>query len=184
VQFILQYFWGHIAGGATLLGQGEAPHLGCEPEVHYLQVGIVGAAGHQQVFWLEVTVHDGAIVHVLDGAQKHLHQVSRLLLAVLGLAHDAVEELAPVDLLQYEVEVARLLEEVETANDVGVVQRLQQADLPSNALLRLSVDGSRDDLDRHSTIIHATLRPSHLGESALAQQLADHVTGGHAVWEV
>jgi hypothetical protein len=130
-------------------------------------------------------VHDAAVVHVLDASQQHLHQISSLLLAIMGLLHNTVEELAPVDLLQHKVEVVFLLEKVKTSYDVWVVQTLQQGHLAADALLGLGVDVlPGHDFDRHGGIVHLANSSSHFCESSFAQHLADGVPRCHIVREL
>lgn len=59
------------------------------------QVCVVLGRAEQQIFRLQVAMHDAVIVKVSHGGQCCAHQLGRISLVIAALAADAVEELPP-----------------------------------------------------------------------------------------
>mmetsp|Transcript_11159 Transcript_11159/g.19710 ORF Transcript_11159/g.19710 Transcript_11159/m.19710 type:complete len:502 (+) Transcript_11159:103-1608(+) len=185
VKLVEQDFGRDIRRCAALLRKIKTFRRRCETKVHNLHVRIVVRIGHEKVLGLEVSVHDLVAVHVVERIQQHFHQITRLLLGVEGLLHDTVKEFTAIDLLQHEVKVTRLLEEVQSADNVGVVQGLQQLHLGADGLLRLGVQRStRHDLDRDLQVVHLGHRGLDHGIASLAERVAKCVARLDRVWQL
>mmetsp|Transcript_21423 Transcript_21423/g.35849 ORF Transcript_21423/g.35849 Transcript_21423/m.35849 type:complete len:306 (-) Transcript_21423:419-1336(-) len=173
VEFILQNLGRYVAGRTALFGDVIPLRDLREAEVDYFHICVIFRTCHQQVFWLQITMSNVLIVHVLDGIEQGHHQVSGFLLVVVRLLYDAVKQLAPADLLQHKVEVARLLEEVQGPNDVWVVQRLQDSHLLANCCLcRLVQVLARHALHCHFQLVHIAHRGLHHRISPLTQYVS------------
>mmetsp|Transcript_11159 Transcript_11159/g.19711 ORF Transcript_11159/g.19711 Transcript_11159/m.19711 type:complete len:204 (+) Transcript_11159:2356-2967(+) len=121
VQLVLQNFRSNVAGCAALLGEGHSSDMGRKSEIHDFHIRIVLRTDHEQVFRLEISVSNVAIVTVLDAMQQYLHQITRLFFVVVGLLDDAVKELATINLFQHKVKHLWLLKEIIASDDVWVI---------------------------------------------------------------
>jgi hypothetical protein len=119
----LQDLRGNVSGCAGLLLGGGDPGLDGEPEVRELEADVVRAAGHEDIFRLDVPVHQILVVAVLHRLQQDGEQVARLPFGVDGLFHQPLEQLAAVQVLEHHVEELLLLEEVQRLHYIRMVQR-------------------------------------------------------------
>lgn len=132
VLLLLHDFRGHVAGRpAEDLHLAALLDAGAEPEVDELRSQVVR---QYHVFQLDIPVRDLAAVEVLERCCEALDDGPCVFFAgLVGLlgGEEGVERDA-FEVLHDDVEVVVGLNHVQDLDDVGVVQHLQDADLPSH----------------------------------------------------
>ena len=132
-----QHFGRDVRDGAEGLGAGlgGADDL-AQPEVQELHVGAVRVLRHDDVFGLQVAVHDAVGVEVVDCAQE-LRDYSlrvRFFQLVVPLL-DVREQVRAFAELHYQVDVVLVLVDVVELDDVRVVADLQHVHLGFDELV-------------------------------------------------
>mmetsp|Transcript_37179 Transcript_37179/g.79316 ORF Transcript_37179/g.79316 Transcript_37179/m.79316 type:complete len:417 (-) Transcript_37179:698-1948(-) len=124
--------------------------LGGEAEVSDLDLVVIVPMLEEQILGLEVAMGDALGVHVLDGAEEDGAHVAGLGLGVAGLVDDAVEELAPVEVLGDQVVVVDRDDHVAELVNVLALgpQFLQYGDLLLQRLVHVLIQArAGDDFD-------------------------------------
>ena len=130
---LLDHFGRDVVRGSEFLG--HLPFVGLvgerSAEVDDFQLFEVLGGLEQHVFGLEVPVHDGLLVAVVDGREQLLHNQADLLLRellgfvlVFDALQDLVEQFAALTDLGYDVEPLLVLQKLVYLYDVRVVLRV------------------------------------------------------------
>ncbi len=98
--------------------------LGCS-KINDLDHGIVGLGIQEEIFGLEVAMHDLHGVAVGYGGEHLLHDHSRISLAVIGPFDDLVEQLAPTAVFCDDEVALGILIDLEEADDIRMIHVLQ-----------------------------------------------------------
>ena len=79
-------------------------------------------------------MHDPQLMQVLYTANYLLEELACLLFFELLLLDDVVEELAPTDVLHYQVQFLRGLDDLKKLDNVRVSDQFEDVDLPGYSL--------------------------------------------------
>ena len=79
-------------------------------------------------------MHDPELMQVLYTANYLLEELACLLFFELLLLDDVVEELAPTDVLHYQVQFLRGLDDLKKLDNVRVSDQFEDVDLPGYSL--------------------------------------------------
>ena len=145
----LQNFRGDISRRAALRRQtirtGTA--LG-KAKVGNLELPIVAGTLQQQILGLQIAVGNLLAVAVRQRLEQRPAHVARLLLVVVLLGHDAIEQLPAAHLFGDQVVVLRFVKDVVQADDVRMLEFLEDIDLIlEGQLVLLGELGLGHDLD-------------------------------------
>mmetsp|Transcript_25481 Transcript_25481/g.64197 ORF Transcript_25481/g.64197 Transcript_25481/m.64197 type:complete len:235 (-) Transcript_25481:648-1352(-) len=180
VGFAADYFWRRVVG-ASAAGFQElpCPHAVRQPKIRDLHVQV---CVQEQVFRLQIPVHDVVQVAVLNPADDLLKKPASLRLPQPQFVHDVVEQLTAGHILHHHEKIRRRVQQLVQTNHVRVVQQLQDGDFSAHFFVH--VHGLHlqlvHDFDRHLLSRQGMLGELHLAESADPQRPPQHIrTDGH-----
>lgn len=141
----------------------------------------------QQILGLQVAVRNTVAVAVLYAGDNLLKEAARIIVGQPASLDDKVKQLAAARVLRHDEHIARRLDHLVQADDVGMHAHLEDLDLALELLLHLLGADllAVQDLDRDHLACRLVLRQLHLPERADAERLAQDVVadakeGGHA----
>jgi hypothetical protein len=108
---LFEYFWCHIARRTACCGQNVEllfVHYPRQTEISYQQVGVVFWSAEEEVFGLEISMHDAVVMEVCDCGESGTDQVGGVGFVVAAFAADSVEEFAAECEVGYEVDLGRV----------------------------------------------------------------------------
>ena len=132
VSFSSNHFWRCIAGRPTgcFESRSHLVHV-AETEVDYFECQIVV---EEEVFGLEVSVADAALVYIFNARYQLQVELASLLLRQPRMPHNIIKQLAATAVLHDHIEFFFGFNYFVELNDIGVPHLLQNLDLPRNPL--------------------------------------------------
>lgn len=129
VVLFLEYFRGHVLEGAA---KGVSLSVLSGPaEVTQLDVQVLV---QQNVFGLDISMHDSGVVHVLHGLANLSEKGLHLFAVEGGVFSEILEEIALRGVFEHQVDLVGLVEVVEESDYVLVGQLLVDGDFPFDCL--------------------------------------------------